>query len=98
MTGRGARTASNAKPSATSSDRYATSSEECICTSVVISTCSRGTGSVMLLSPACGPAPVTSVPVTSTAASAIALRMVNWRNGFGTRCRTTPLSGSPILT
>ncbi len=52
----------------------------------------------MLLSPACGPAPVTRVPVTSTAASATALRTVNWRNGFGTWAYDTPSSGSPILT
>ena len=43
-----------------------------------------GTGRWMLLSPACGPAPVTSVPVTSTAASTAPLRKVNPRSAFGT--------------
>ena len=69
-----------------------------MCTKVVISTCSRGTGASTLLSPACGPAPVTKVPVTSTAARAKALRPVNWRNGFGTSGVVTPLSGWPTLT
>ncbi|MDA4103661.1 hypothetical protein MMON44395_19045 [Mycolicibacterium monacense DSM 44395] len=74
------------------------SSDECRCTSVVISTCSRGTGCSMLLSPACGPAPVTRVPVTRTADRVTALSNVNWRNGFGTVRTRVPPSGSPILT
>ena len=60
---------------------------------MVISTCSLGTVRSTLLSPACGPAPVTSVPVTSTAASATPLRKVNWRNGFGTRRTGTTVVG-----
>ncbi len=64
----------------------------------MISTCSRGTGASMLLSPACGPAAVTSVPVTSCAAKTTAVRIVNCRNGFGTRAVGTPSSGSPIFT
>ena len=52
----------------------------------------------MLLSPACGPAPVTSVPLTSCAASTTAVNAVKCRNGFGTAGVETPSSGSPILT
>ncbi|BBZ07528.1 hypothetical protein MDOR_16970 [Mycolicibacterium doricum] len=52
----------------------------------------------MLLSPACGPAPVTRVPVTRVADSASALTLVNWRSGVGTVRIRVPSSGSPILT
>ena len=53
----------------------------------------------MLLSPACGPAPVTSVPLTSCAASTTAVRS----GQLAQRLRhheasSTPSSGSPILT
>ena len=47
----------------------------------------------MLLSPACGPAPVTRVPVTSTRGERDALRTVNWRNGFGTECGADAVVG-----
>ncbi len=65
---------------------------------MVISTSSRGTTRSVLLSPACGPAAVTKVPLTSWAANTTAVRIVNWRNGFGTRDVGTPSSGSPIFT
>ena len=71
---------------------------ECACTSVMISTSRRGTIRCGLLSPACGPAPVTVVPVTNVAESASALSNVKSRNGFGTSAVGMPSSGSPILT
>ena len=71
---------------------------ECACTSVMISTSSRGTIRCGLLSPACGPAPVTVVPVTNVADSASALSKVKCRNGFGTTGVGMPSSGWPILT
>ncbi|CFE47189.1 Uncharacterised protein [Mycobacterium tuberculosis] len=65
---------------------------------MVISTFSRGTVRLGLRSPACGPAAVTSVPVTSTAARFSALSAVSARNGLTTSSWTTPSSGWPILT
>ena len=52
----------------------------------------------MLLSPACGPAPVTKVPLTSTAASVRPVSAVRVRSGAGTRSRGIPSSGWPTLT
>ncbi|CNH58809.1 Uncharacterised protein [Mycobacterium tuberculosis] len=65
---------------------------------MVISTFSRGTVRLGLRSPACGPAAVTSVPVTSTAARSTALSTVSARSGLATRACTTASSGSPTLT
>ncbi|SHV90682.1 Uncharacterised protein [Mycobacteroides abscessus subsp. abscessus] len=68
---------------------------------MVISTCSRGTTRVMLLSPACGPAPVTSVPATRTAANVTPINAVSRLSGAGgggTLGRSETTSGSPTFT
>ena len=69
-----------------------------MCTSVATSTFSRGTVRLALRSPACGPAAVTRVPVTSTAARFSPVSAVSARSGLATRGWTAPSSGSPTLT